>query len=452
MRRRGIPSPSYLLNLYILKMEKHFWLRPELNISRPKTYLYAAVWIAAGIVGVAAVMYARLISAVQFHFFEYFHQYPLIASCLCPLLFVLATASVRKFAPDAKGSGIPQVLAAIEKSKNPTNSEMVWKSSLVSLRTSAIKVISSVLGIMGGASIGREGPTVQIAASGFAWIGHRIRKFAPEIDLQSFLIAGGAAGVAAAFNTPIAGIAFALEEIADGMFGPFRQLVMLAVIIAGVIAQGLSGNYLYFGHPTIVGESIFFLLLEALFIGIIAGIAGGLFAKLLAYPKITRLPEHWIARSLICGIICSAAGYFTHGATSGSGYEITKATLESTNLDSADLLFPVYKFATTAFSYLSGMAGGIFSPCLSIGAGIGLTIAKVVGLANFKTCALMGMVAFFSGAIGAPLTSVIIVTEMSDQHILAIPFMIAAYLAFSFGKRIMPVPLYHCLAKRHLDV
>jgi H+/Cl- antiporter ClcA len=432
-------------------MEKPFWQRPEVDISRPKTYLYVAVWLSAGVVGAAAVMYARLISSLQFHFFNYFHRSPIIVSCVAPLFFILATALVRKFAPDAKGSGIPQVLAAIDKAKNQsTGDSSAWLSHLVSLRTAAIKVISSSIGILGGASIGREGPTVQIAASGFAWIGRRIRRFAPEIDLQSFLIAGGAAGVAAAFNTPLAGIAFALEEIADGMFGPFRQIVMLAVIIAGVIAQGLSGNYLYFGHFSILKVPLISLLPEALLIGVIGGILGGFFAKLLAYPSLTRLPQHWILRAFVCGVICAGVGYLTQGATSGSGYEITKSVLENDTMGNASIMLPIYKLITTTFSYLSGMAGGVLSPCLSIGAGIGISVAKLAHFANFKTCALMGMVAFFSGAIRAPLTGVIIVMEMTDEHILVLPFMIAAYLAFSLGKRIMPVPLYHFLAEKYL--
>lgn len=432
-------------------MSQPFWQRPEVDISRPKTYLYLAVWVSAGAVGTAAVMFARLISSLQFHFFEYFKSNPIIVCSTAPLLFILATFIVRKFAPDAKGSGIPQVLAAIDQAKQEDGESTGWHSSLVSLRTSAIKVISSAIGILGGASIGREGPTVQIAASGFAWIGKKIKRFAPEIDLQSFLIAGAAAGVAAAFNTPLAGIAFALEEIADGMFGPFRQIVMLAVIIAGVTAQGLSGNYLYFGQPTITNVPILMLLPEAILLGILGGILGGFFARVLANSQMAFLPKHWLGKAFICGAICSVIGYLTNGNTFGSGYEITRSTIESRSLENINYFFPFYKFATTAASYLSGMAGGIFSPSLSIGAGLGFSVAKLAHFSNVNACALIGMVAFFSGAIRAPLTGVIIVMEMTDEHILVLPFMIAAYLAFSLGKRIMPTPLYHFLAEKHLD-
>ncbi len=421
---------------------------------RTRTLLHASVWIAAIIVGISAVLYAKVIAWTQRVYLDCFQSQPFLLSIVTPVGFLFASFLVRKFAPEAKGSGIPQVLQAIELSKESscakgkaTNKD-IWQTELVSLRTAFFKVLSSMVGILAGASIGREGPTVQIASSGFAWIGRKVKGHLPQVDFQSYLIAGAAAGVAAAFNTPLAGITFALEEIADGAFGPFRQNVMMAVIIAGITAQALMGDYLYFGHP-ILPKSNFMVIPEALLIGILGGLLGGAFAKVLAFPKLTRLPEHWLTRAFICGAICAAITLLTHGDSAGSGYEITRKTLESSDLSDANLYFPILKLVTTVLSYLSGMAGGIFSPCLSIGAGLGTSIAKLAHFANFKACALMGMVAFFSGVVQAPLTAVIIVTEMTDEHILIIPFMIAAFLAQAIGKWLMPVPLYGFLAGRH---
>ena len=127
---------------------------------------------------------------------------------------------------------------------------------------------------------------------------------------------------------------------------------------------------------------------------------------------------------------------------------MTKVALEGTSAESTQILFPVLKITTTILSYLSGMAGGIFSPCLSIGAGIGMSLAKIAHFANFKVCALIGMVAFFSATVQAPLTAVIIVMEMTDEHILIIPFMIAAFLAQGLAKHFMPEPLYKVLARQ----
>jgi H+/Cl- antiporter ClcA len=224
--------------------------------------------------------------------------------------------------------------------------------------------------------------------------------------------------------------------------------MMLAVIISGITAQALLGDYLYFGRPDITSPDLQ-VVYQALLIGFVGGLVGGIFAKVLAYPRIVRLPKHWALRALLCGIVCSAIGLFTHGSTAGSGYEPTEATLMASSLENASLLFPVYKLITTVLSYLSGMAGGIFSPCLSIGAGIGISMAKLLHFSNFKACALMGMVAFFSGVVQAPLTAVIIVTEMTDKHILILPFLVSAFIGQGVGRAIMPIPLYHFLARRH---
>jgi H+/Cl- antiporter ClcA len=415
---------------------------------RRKTYLQLTVWTAAALVGGAAVLFARLISYVQGWYFHFFTGHPYLVTLATPLLFVGATLIVQRFGPDAKGSGIPQVLEAIDHANDTEEAEPHWMSSLVSLRTAAVKVISSSVGILGGASIGREGPTVQIAASVFAWMGRVTRRAVPQAHFQTFMTAGAAAGVAAAFNAPLAGIAFAIEEVTEGVLGQFREVIMLAVILSGVAALALSGNYLYFGHPAVSSPTLA-LVPEALLIGVAGGVMGGAFARLLAFPGLVNLPERPWKKALYCGILCAAIGLLSRGATAGSGYEITRKFLESPSIDQWPLFFALEKFFTTVLSYLSGMAGGIFSPSLSIGAGVGFTIAKLCHFANFKVCALLGMVGFFSGAIQSPLTGVIIVMEMTDEHILIIPFLLTAYLARRLGKVFMPVPLYRFLADKN---
>ncbi|MBY0471539.1 chloride channel protein [bacterium] len=421
-----------------------------MNFSKARSYQHASLWVGAVLVGGAAVLYARMVSLAQGWFLTRFFANPYVVVAIAPFAFLLATALVRKFAPDAKGSGIPQVLEAIEAGAKSPQSERPWKLPLVSMRTAAVKVISSVVGILGGASIGREGPTVQIAASVFAAVGRKVKKHAPHVELPSYLTAGAAAGVAAAFNTPLAGITFAIEEVIDGALGSFRQAMMLAVIISGITAQALLGNYLYFGHPAVSTPDLG-VIYQSVMIGLVGGLLGGTFARVLAYPQVTRLPKHWAFRAFLCGLVCSAICLFTNGDTAGSGYEATEKVLMASSVDDASIFFPFLKIGTTILSYLSGMAGGIFSPSLSIGAGIGISLAKLLHFPNFRTCALMGMVAFFSGVVQAPLTAVIIVTEMTDRHILILPFMVAAFLGQALGRLIMPTPLYHFLAKRHQE-
>ncbi len=414
---------------------------------RQRTYLQITIWTAAALVGVAAVFFARLVAVAQEFYFTSFHGHPYLVTICTPLLFVAAALIVERFGPEARGSGIPQVLEAIDHTHD-SGGEPTWRSSLVSTRTAMVKIISSTVGILAGASIGREGPTVQIAASVFALFGRITKKILPQANFQTFLTAGAAAGVAAAFNAPLAGIAFAIEEVTEGTLGQFREMIMLAVILSGISAMALSGNYLYFGHPTVLPSTIS-LVPETLILGVIGGLTGGAFARLLAYPELVKLPPQPWKKALYCGILCAAVGFFSGGTTAGSGYEITRKFLESSSLDHWPLLFGLEKFFTTVLSYLSGMAGGIFSPCLSIGAGLGFGVAKICHFTNFKVCALLGMVAFFSGVIQAPLTAVIIIMEMSDEHILIIPFMVAAFLSRRIGQVFMPVPLYRFLADKN---
>ncbi|MGH7740377.1 MAG: chloride channel protein, partial [bacterium] len=319
----------------------------------------------------------------------------------------------------------------------------VLAGPLVSIKTAAVKVLSTAVGILGGASIGREGPTVQIASSVFAWTALRARFYFGLRDFRSFLVAGASAGIAAAFNTPLAGITFALEEIAASTFSQFKRVVMLSVIVGGITAQALSGNYSYFGHPYIEDPSLTIIPI-AILIGIGGGVFGGLFSKILSHP-LGMLPKKWWKRALVCGLFCTAFCFLSNGDTAGSGYETTRRFMDNPT-GTLPLIFFPEKFLTTVFSYFSGMAGGIFSPCLSIGAGMGFTLGHWSNAVDLKACSLIGMVAFFSGVVQAPLTGVIIIMEMTDQSLLIVPFMIAAFLAHGIGKLIMPTPLYHYLA------
>jgi len=308
-----------------------------------------------------------------------------------------------------------------------------------------VKVLSTTAGFIGGASLGREGPTVQVASSVFAWIGKRTVGIRNGGNLQTYLTAGASAGVAAAFNTPLAGITFALEELAEESFHHYKQWVILSVIIAGITAQAFLGDYLYFGHPSVQSPNLI-VVPEALALGLLGGLLGGLFGRLLDHRKIRFLPKSWWKKALLCGVLCAGINLATHGDTAGSGYEVTQRFFMGPPNAELPLFFVLEKLATTVLSYLSGMAGGIFSPCLSIGSGLGVLFAKIAHVENLKVCGLIGMVAFFSGVVQAPLTAVIIVVEMTDEHILIIPFLVAAFLAQRFAQILMPVPLYKHLA------
>lgn len=412
---------------------------------RSKTFIQASFWLSAIAVGGFAVLFDRIVAHAQHWYFLAFAKHKIWMTAATPFLFVLATALVVFIAPNAKGSGIPQALKAMLMSLGSYHIAM--KSGLISLRTALVKVLSAAIGILAGASIGREGPTVQISTAIFAFIGSRTKKVFPHVDFHSYLVAGSAAGVAAAFNTPLAGISFALEEMAEGTFAQIKQSVMVSVILAGITTQTLVGNYLYFGHPSLTLPEVKDVI-PALTIGLVGGILGGLFAKFLAYPILSPSHRRWWVQAFLCGAICAAINFALNAQTAGTGYEITRSFMDSSQPTFHPLFF-VGKLFATVFSFLSGMAGGIFSPSLSIGAGMGATVAQFAGFEQIKFCALLGMVAFFTGAVQAPLTAVIIVMEMTDIHELILPLMIAAFVAQGMSKLLMPTSLYRHLAKSY---
>ena len=410
---------------------------------RSKTIVQGSFWLAAVLVSCVGVLFDKVVHFAQKSFQTAYGLYPIQTSIMTPLLFLLSTWIVVRFAPQARGSGIPQALKATRLSLGHHQTAM--KSGLVSIRTAWVKIVSTLIGLFAGASIGREGPTVQISTAIFAWIGARTKKIFPYADFHSYLVAGSAAGVSAAFNTPLAGISFAIEEMAEGSFAQIKHSVMVSVILAGITTQTLVGNYVYFGKPNLHSPELL-IILPAVIVGLIGGLLGGLFARNLAFPFWGRMELKWWHKALFCGLVVAIINWISQGRSAGTGYEITKGFMDAPS-GNLDWSFPLAKIATSIFSFLSGMAGGIFSPSLAIGAGVGASIADLAGFTNPKACALLGMVAFFSGVVQAPLTAVIIVLEMTDVHTLIIPLMISAFIGQGVSKIVMPTSLYHFLAR-----
>ena len=320
------------------------------------------------------------------------HPYAMLV--LTPL-GIFAGAAVIRFAPMAGGSGVPQVLYAAALAQRGTADPTEQK--LVSARTAIVKVVSTALGFLFGASIGIEGPMVQISTSVFAEMASLVKRLIPGVDLQSYIVAGAGTGIAAAFNAPLGGIAFALEEVASNFFGELRHLVLLAIIIAGLTTHALVGNELYFGRPELgsyEGRFIFWAML----IGVVGGLLGAAFGKVVTSNRLRKLGGGWWQRALIFGVLVAVLGFLFVGQTGGSNYLDTRDLLTGMPID-LPLLFPVGKLLATAFSTLSGLGGGILAPSLSIGAWMGVTTAKIAALSNIKACALLGMVAYFLGRI-----------------------------------------------------
>ena len=359
-----------------------------------------------------------------------------------PSIFGLVAWITSRFMPEARGSGIPQVIAA---SRAPESRHV---RPLISLRTGFAKLGLTVAMLLGGASVGREGPTVQVSASLMAAV-HRLLRVPVNAGV---LIAGGAAGVAAAFNTPLAGIAFAIEELAAQYEQRVAILVMGAVMVAGLASLGISGDYVYFGRVATnisLGDTLRFAPLA----GVVGGLAGGLFTRiLLAHARATR---PWIAAikrrpvilALAMGGLVAAIGILSGGTTWGTGYAVTQSLLKGGNVDAS---FGPLKLLAAFATSLSGTPGGIFAPSLSIGAGLGNLLASLFLPNGGGGLILLGMAGYFVGVVRAPITAVIIVSETTGNHGAILALFATALIADWVSSLVSPTRLYHGLAETFL--
>ena len=236
-------------------------------------------WIASVIAGLFAVLYTKLFVLAEDVTTLVFNYHAWLLFIFAPICYVGAWLLVQRFSPYARGSGIPQVMAAVEISSHKTN-HIVDK--LLGFRIVFIKVLSSLVMAMGGGAIGREGPTIQISASIFKIVYQLLPKWWPKIAKRNMMVTGAAAGLAAAFNTPLGGIVFAIEELTKTHFSYYKTAIFSSVIIAGLSAQAFLGPYLYLGYPKVDGLSGFIFLGVAL-VALISGLLGSGMAKLMLF-------------------------------------------------------------------------------------------------------------------------------------------------------------------------
>ena len=373
---------------------------------------------------------------------------PLLPLAWTPLLCMLLAWITVQWVPGAAGSGIPQVMAALHTSVPETE-----RHGLVSLRLAFAKIALTAGGLLGGLPIGREGPSVQIAAG----VMHHARRWLPQggsVTPHGLLVAGGAAGIAAAFNAPLAGVMFAIEELTRKIEQRSSGLVVAAIVLAGLVSVSVFGNATYFGvihvpmlHWSFAGP--------ALLVTLGSGLLGGLFSRLLqaslmgtSHPIMRWRAAHPVVFSGLCGLGVAVIGIASGGATFGSGYQTTRQLVEG----HAQMpgLYVTLRLAATWLAVWSGVPGGLFAPSLAIGAGFGNDIAVLTG-AGPESVALiaLGMAGFLAALTQAPVTAFIIVMEMVDGHAMVLTLM-AASLGASLVARWLARPLYGALASAQL--
>jgi H+/Cl- antiporter ClcA len=388
-------------------------------------------WIGSVITGFFAVMYAKIFSWGEnlLHFILDWHDWMIFI--IAPIGFVLSWWLVKEFAPNAKGSGIPQIMASVELA-NPKEHKLI--KGFLSIKIIFFKIISSVILVIGGGAVGREGPTIQIAGSVFRKVNEYLPDWWPKISKKNMIMTGAAAGLAAAFNTPLGGIVFAVEELSKTHINYFKTALFTAVIIAGLTAQTLAGSYLYLGYPKTNDVS-----LMVMFPIILVAAIAGIFASQLSVVML-RINK-WKSKKLksnkanvlflvVCALVIASISFFISREILGSGKEIMERIL-FTEEKHESWYIPILRMMGPALSFTSGGAGGIFAPALTAGASIGSVISGVIDLSNNETnvVVLAGMVAFLTGITRAPFTSAIIVLEMTDRHSLIFHLMLAGMIS-----------------------
>jgi H+/Cl- antiporter ClcA len=309
-------------------------------------------------------------------------------------------------------------------------------------------------GLLAGLSLGREGPSVEIAAG----VMHHARRWLPagsQVSEHGLMLAGGAAGIAAAFNTPLGGVMFAIEELSRKPEQRSNGLLVAAIVLSGLMAVSVYGNSTYFGVIRVqnLGAA---LLLPGLLVALCSGAAGGLFSRLLLISLAGRSSD-WFTRfrqkapvrfAAACGLTVAVLGVVSHGDTYGSGYHTTRAMLEGHG--AASQLYVPLKFVATWITAWAGVPGGLFAPALAIGGALGNDIAQLTAYADAPTLIALGMAGFLAAVTQAPLTAFIIVMEMVNGHALVLSLMASALIA-SGVSRLISVPLYTALAELQLQ-
>ncbi|MDP0496306.1 MAG: chloride channel protein [Verrucomicrobiota bacterium JB024] len=407
---------------------------------------YALFLLGAALIGVAATLFTWL-EHWSGKYLDWANETSWVIPFVTAPLGLMLIIFIRDRVFDGtQGTGIPQTIAALKMPAGPT------RRYLLSIRIAIGKFFLTALGLFCGASIGREGPTVQIGASILSSISH-LAKFPRQLVERGLILGGGAAGIAASFNAPVAGTVFAFEEIGRSFEKHNASTIVLTVAIScQVVLWCLGGFYLFYGEVdtalvTVTGWAALLL------IAVLLGALGGLFAKCLLFLA-GRCVNLWVTHPYrmagLLGLIIGLIGLASGGLSYGSGYEHAKQIL----IDGEQLpwFYPFTRMLATFATLMSGIPGGLFDPTLSAGAGFGQLFADWFPTVPPQAIILLAMVSFFSGVVQSPITSATILVEMTSAYEMILPLLIAAIIAYEFSHMICRNSLYEEISETFLRV
>ena len=417
----------------------------------------ALIGLGAGLFAVGFRQALALAETRRQEMLQRLHEYPGWGWMVLPLIGLVVGCLVgwvvTRFAPEAAGSGIPHLKGVL-----------LHLRKLSPWRVIPIKFFGGILAIGSGLSLGREGPTVQIGA-GVAKILAGILR-APEADIPQLLSAGAGAGLAAAFNAPLAGLVFVIEELHRELSSRTAAGALVATVCATVITQWLAGNTPSFEVHGLAALPLAMLPL-AVIIGVVGGAGGVLFNKALLRGQKAALVQQRIPKWAlpgIAGVLVGLVAWWMPDAV-GGGHSVAERVLGGTitaNLTIAAsikmlAMLLAAKLLLTAASYASGAPGGIFAPMLLMGALSGATLAKIGELVwpemapHSQVLSVLGMAAFFAGSVRAPLTGIVLVSEMTGGYDLLFPICISVLAAYLIAEALRDAPIYDALLEADLE-
>lgn len=398
----------------------------------------AALLLTSILVSTCIVFYAFYFSEAEALLRYIFKINPLWIFIIAPLALTLAWLIASILAPGSGGSGIPQILASID--DGAINGQL-RNSKLLSVRVALFKMIGSIFAVFGGGAIGREGPSLHVASSLYYSLYRFYGKHFPAGNPTHWVIAGSASGLAAAFNTPLGGIMYAIEEMGHLHFPKIKTQLLFSIFIAGIVSQSLVGPYLYVGSPTTADLNLYLLMvisLIALFNGYFAAFLAHCLYKTMKIRNALKSFKWQFSWVLIASLLIATIVYFDFDSM-GSGKEyISKLLFEREHLNG---FTPILRVLNNFISYSIGLSGGVFAPALAAGAGFGYFISDLFQSqfsdASLNLIILVGMISFLVGFTRSPLTSFVLVLEMTNKHINISALMWGAIVSFVAAR------LYH---------
>lgn len=426
-------------------------LTEYLGASQQRRRLFPRAALVGFLAGLVAIIFRGLLALgeqARDGLIAWSQHYPSVG-WLAPMLFgatgaVLAVGITRRYAPEASGSGIPHIEAVLYRLR-----ELRWR------RIIPVKLVGGALALGSGLALGREGPTVQLGGAIGGAVAEWLR--APVRERMTLIAAGAGAGLAAAFNAPLAGLVFVLEEVRRD----FRPMVFGAAFIAAAVADILSrlvaGQLPVFTIPDYAMPPLAALPAFAV-LGCLAGGLGVLFNRGLLSTL------NWFG-SLRPGAILGSTAAIGAGAgligwyapmLIGGGHTLTEHALVGEVALTLIPLFFLVRLLLTLLSYGTGAPGGIFAPLLALGALIGLGVGEVAheltptAVPEPAVFAVVGMAAYFTAIVRAPLTGIVLIVEMTGSYNQMLPLLVACLCAYMVAEALRELPVYEALLERDL--